>query len=61
MIDAWQNVEKEFLDWWQSKDFSGYPWSREEVKLITLLAWRDSRQHYQKIESPNVPQSDPMG
>lgn len=42
-MDGWQNVEQEFIVWWNSKDFSGYPWTREEVKLIALLAWRDSK------------------
>ena len=38
-----ENVEPEFLSWWKEKDFSGYPWTRCEVQLIALLAWRDSK------------------
>ena len=38
-----ENVEPEFLQWWQDKEFSGYPWTEREVQLIALLAWRDSK------------------
>lgn len=49
MLTDKENVEPEFLQWWAEKDFSGYPWTRREVQLIALLAWRDGSHDLRKL------------